>query len=170
QALGVKPLIPDVPMNEQLTNKPAQPLEITDPIKAKYPDPAVRQMVRANGEAIYEAAKGKPETVKAIHDLTRVELRQALINAGEDMGQTTVSNSKFAGEGSIPREEAFNRLLQRGLTPEKIVELAKKTENAPEFMPEETPQKKTVNGERASNLGAQRAARERASRIREARP
>jgi len=43
------------------------------------------------------------------------------------MGQKTVSNSKFAGEGSISREEAFNRLLQRGVGPEKILELAKQT-------------------------------------------
>jgi len=127
QAAGVKPLKPDVPLREQLTPQPTEIGEVVDPIKAKYPDPAVRQMVRANGERIYEAAKSKPETVKALHDLTRVDLRQALIAAGEDMGQTTVSNSKFAGEGSIPREEAFNRLLDRGITPEKILELAKKT-------------------------------------------
>lgn len=96
-----------------------------DPIKAKYPDPNVRQMVRANGEKIYEAAKGDPATVKAIHDLTRVDLRQALVNAGEDMGQMTVSNSKFAGQGSITREDAFNRLLEKGLKPNDIVRLAK---------------------------------------------
>jgi len=126
QATGVKPLKPDVPLRDQLSKVTVgEPTEI-DPIKAKYPEPQVRQMVRANGERIYEAAKGSPETVKAIHDLTRVELRQALINSGEDMGQTTVSNSKFAGEGSIPREEAFNKLLDKKLTPEKIVELAKK--------------------------------------------
>jgi hypothetical protein len=126
QATGVKPLKPDVPLREQLSKVTAgEPAEV-DPIKAKYPEATERQMVRANGERIYEAAKSNPETVKAIHDLTRVELRQALINAGEDMGQTTVSNSKFAGKGSIPREEAFNRLLDKKLTPEKIVELAKK--------------------------------------------
>ena len=165
---GVKPLKPDVPLREQLTPQPTSVGEQVDPIKVKYPDPAVRQMVRANGEGIYEAAKGNPNLVKSLHDLTRVELRQALINAGEDMGQTTVSNSKFAGEGSIPREEAFNRLLKRGLSPEKIVELAKKTggEEAG-FMPEkETPPSPT----RTSNLPAQRAARDRAARIREARP
>lgn len=167
QAAGVKPLKADVPLNEQLSPQPTKPGEVVDPVKAKYPDPAVRQMVRANGERVYEAAKGNPNLVKALHDLTRVELRQALVNAGEDMGQQTVSNSKFAGEGSIPREEAFNRLLDRGVTPEKILELAKKTQAgapaaAAELMPKETP--------RVSNLGAQRVARDRASRIREARP
>lgn len=162
---GVKPLKPDVPLREQLT--PSTKVgEVTDPIKAKYPDPAVRQMVRANGERIYEATKGDPETVKAIHDLTRVELRQALINAGEDMGQMTVSNSKFAGEGSIPREEAFNRLLAKGLKPDDIVKLAKQTkpEARGEFMPSEIPVTP-----RRSNLAAQRTARERAQRIRQAR-
>lgn len=149
QATSSKPLEKNVPIREQVT--PAarkgqldtanqrlahvfdQATETkggaaSDPIKAKYPDPAVRQMVRANGEQMYEAAKGNPETLKAIHDLTRVELRQALINAGEDMGQQTVSNSKFAGEGGLPREEAFKRLLQKGHTPEDIVRLAKHTE------------------------------------------
>lgn len=166
QASGVKPLQPDVPLREQLTPQSTIPGEVVDPIKAKYPDPAVRQMVRANGERIYEAAKGKPETVKAIHDLTRVDLRQALVNAGEDMGQQTVSNSKFAGEGSITREEAFNRLLDKGLKPEEILKLAKpKPEGGESFLPEQMPRKP-----RTSPLPAQRSARERAARIREVRP
>jgi len=166
QLAGVKPLLPDVPLREQLSPQPTEVGQEVDPIKAKYPDPAVRQMVRANGERMYEAAKGNPGTVKAIHDLTRVELRQALINAGEDMGQMTVSNSKFAGEGSIPREEAFNRLLDRGLKPDQILKLAKG--NPPEAAPAEgiLPERPP----RTSSFGAQRAARERAQRIREARP
>lgn len=127
---NVRPLQPDVPLREQLTSKPAPAVEAAeiDPIKAKYPDSQVRQIVRANGERIYEAAKGDPALVKSIHDLTRVDLRQALINAGEDVGQTTVSNSKFAGEGSISREQAFNRLLDLGKTPKEIVDLAKPKE------------------------------------------
>jgi hypothetical protein len=125
QATGVKPLKADVALREQLSKIPTNMPSEVDPLKQKYPDPAVRQMVRANGEKIYEAAKGNPKTMKAIHDLTRVDLRQALINAGEDMGQKTVSDSKFAGEGSIPREEAFNRLLAKGHSPEQILELAK---------------------------------------------
>lgn len=125
QATGVKPLKADVPLNEQLTKTTAnEPAEI-DPVKEKYPDPKIRQMVRANGEEIYEAAKGNPATVQGIHDLTRVDLRQALINAGEDMGQQTISNSKFAGEGSISRESAFKRLLEKGHSADDIVRLAK---------------------------------------------
>jgi hypothetical protein len=125
QAAGVKPLKPDVPLIEQLTKQTAEEPAAIDPMKEKYPDPAVRQMVRANGERAYEAAKSDPGLMKDLHNLTRVDLRQALVNAGEDMGQTTVSNSKFAGEGSIPREEAFNRLLDKGLKPEQILKLAK---------------------------------------------
>jgi hypothetical protein len=125
EAMGVKPLKPDVPLREQLTKTTAiEPAEI-DPIKLKYPDPQVRQMVRANGERLYEAAKHDPNLIAKVHDLTRVDLRQALINSGEDMGQTTVSNSKFAGQGSISREEAFNKLLDKGHKPEDILRLAK---------------------------------------------
>jgi hypothetical protein len=82
-------------------------------------------MVRANGERIVQAVGDDVDTMKAVHDLTRVDLRQALLNSGEDMGQRTVSNSKFAGEGSITREDAFNRLLGKGLKPQDIVRLAK---------------------------------------------
>jgi hypothetical protein len=57
---------------------------------------------------------------------TRVDLRNALINAGEDMGQQTVSDSKFVGESSITRADAFSRLLKRGMSPAQIDELAKK--------------------------------------------
>src|SRR6266568_5699146 len=173
QATGVKPLKPDVPLREQLP-RAGTPAEVApvDPIKAKYPDPAVRQMVRANGERIVEAVGKNPELMKAVHDLTRVELRQALINAGADMGQATVSNSKFAGEGSIGRQEAFDRLLKKGITPEKIVELAKqKPEGLQERAAESVPDLKvgTVEVPKPSRLGAQRETRERAARIRAAR-
>ena len=136
QAAGVKPLRPDVPLKEQLTNQPPAPLEEVDPVKAKYPDPAVRQMVRANGERFYEAAKGDPALVKAGHDLTRVDLRQAGVNLGIDMGQKTVSDSKFAGEGSIPREEMWNQLLDKEPNVQKIIDAAKKTEGTANDRPQ----------------------------------
>jgi hypothetical protein len=126
EQLGAKPLEKNVPLREQAKSA-AKPIAAAeeDAIKKQYPDSADRQMVRANGPEIFEAAKGDPETLKAIHDLTRVDLREALINAGEDMGQTTVSNSKFAGEGSITRQEAFKRLLAKNLTPGQIVNMSK---------------------------------------------
>jgi hypothetical protein len=128
---GVAPLDKTKPLIQQVGKKSSaggsftEAAQQVDPIKEKYPDPAERQMVRANGERMYEAAKGDPATLKGIHDLTRVDLRQALINAGEDVGQTTVSNSKFSGEGSIGREQAFNRLLDKGYSPKQIIALAK---------------------------------------------
>jgi hypothetical protein len=127
---GVKPLEPNVPLNQQgaPTPKPEASAPVSgeqDPLKVKYPDAAVRQMVRANGENIVQAVGGDKDTMKAVHDLTRVDLRQALVNSGEDMGQRTVSNSKFAGEGSITREDAFNRLLAKGHSPTDIVKLAR---------------------------------------------
>jgi hypothetical protein len=129
EATGVKPLKPNVPLGEQLEIGGPKPTgePITD-LKVKYPDPAVRQMVRANGEGIVKAIGDDPKTMKAVHDLTRVDLRQALINAGEDMGQTTISDSKFAGAGSISRESAFDRLLAKGLKPQQILDLAKKAQ------------------------------------------
>ena len=120
---GVKPLAPNVPLKEQGT--PVAATGETDPLKVKYPDPAQRQMVRANGEKIFQAVGGDSDVMKQVHDLTRVDLRQALVNSGEDMGQRTVSNSKFAGEGSITREDAFNKLLAKGHSPADIVRMAK---------------------------------------------
>ena len=63
--------------------------------------------------------------MKTIHSLTRVDLRQALINAGEDVGQATISNSRYAGTAAIGREAAFNTLLAKGYSPKEIVRLAK---------------------------------------------
>lgn len=121
ERLGIKPLEPKTPLREQFK----APAGETDPLKVKYPDPAERQMVRANGEQIVQAVGKDKALMKQVHDLTRVELRQALINSGEDMGQQIVGNSKFAGEGAITREEAFNRLLSKGHSPTEIVKLAK---------------------------------------------
>jgi hypothetical protein len=154
QATGNKPLNLKAPFRDQpaTTPRPASAAPATeaplatspkveppasssgeqDPLKLKYPDPAQRQMVRANGERIVQAIGDDKETMDAVHGLTRVDLRQALINDGVDMGQRTVSNSKFAGEGSITREDAFNQLLARGHSPQDIVKLAKKTETVPQ--------------------------------------
>lgn len=130
QAYGIQPLKPDVPIREQLPapEPEAAPLAGPQPdsLQARYPDKAVRQMVHANGEGIVNAVGNDPDTMRAIHDLSRVELRQALVNAGEDMGQQNISSSKFAGEGAISRQQAFEKLLAKGLKPKDIIELAKK--------------------------------------------
>jgi predicted ABC-type ATPase len=159
QATGAQPLQPNVPLREQIPALRGAAAEAeTDPLKIKYPDPAVRQMVRANGENIVQAVGDNPELMKNVHDLNRVDLRQALINSGEDMGQRTVSNSRFAGPGGISREAAFNRLLEKGHSPQDIVDLAKRPIAKPEALgPEETtekffdPKTKTWTSERAAN-------------------
>jgi hypothetical protein len=116
QQLGVQKLQPNVPLREQIN--PSTSVEV--PIHRN-------PMEAANGKAIFDAAKGNPETLQAIHKLTRVDLRQALLASGEDMDQITVSDSKYAGKGSISREMAFNRLLGKGYNPEQIIKLAKGT-------------------------------------------
>jgi hypothetical protein len=124
--VGAKQVKPIKASESETSIAQLQPETPKSALETKYPDKAVRQMVHANGEKIVQAIGKDPETLRAVHDLTRVDLRNALINSGEDMGQMTVSNSKFAGSGSISREEAFNRLLAKGHNPREIVDLAKK--------------------------------------------
>jgi hypothetical protein len=144
-----EPLKPNVPLREQIPAAGPARVETSlaepkteDPLKTKYPDThtydfpdpdnpsktvkvKARQMVRANGAGIVDAIGNDAKTMKAIHDLTRVDLRQALINAGEDMGQATISNSRYAGTAAVGREGAFNTLLAKGYGPKEIVKLAK---------------------------------------------
>jgi hypothetical protein len=63
--------------------------------------------------------------MQAIHSLTRVDFRQAPINAGEDVGQSPISNSRYAGTAAISCEAAFNTLLAKGYSPKEMVKLAK---------------------------------------------
>ena len=114
QQMGVQKLDQKVPLREQIN--PSASTEV--PIHRN-------PMEVANGKLIFDAAKGSPSTLNDIHNLTRVEIRQALINSGEDMGQVTISSSKYAGTGAISREVAFNRLLAKGYSPEQILKLAK---------------------------------------------
>jgi len=120
---------PNVSLREQITQRktgiPAVAKEAEDPIKVAYPDPVDRQFVRANGAQIFEAAKHDPNMLKQLHDLTRVQLSQAAENAGIDMGQRAITSSKFAGEGGISRENVFNLMLKKGLSPRQIIEMAK---------------------------------------------
>ena len=112
QQMGVQPLKPNVPLREQVNPSTEVPIH-RNPMEV------------ANGKAIFDAAKENSATLNDIHNLSRVEIRQALINSGEDMGQITISSSKYAGSGAISREVAFNRLLAKGYSPEQIVKLAK---------------------------------------------
>ena len=139
QAYGVKPLEPNVPLRETIpaAGPTPEPQAIPAPageqepmvseLAKKYPNKAVRQMVHVQGENMVNAVGDNPELMRQIHDLTAVDIRQALINSGEDMGQTPVTSSKFAGP-KITRQEGFDRLLAKGLTPAEIVKLAKSSE------------------------------------------
>jgi hypothetical protein len=83
----------------------------------------------ANGSRLWEAVKNSPELAAKFvgkDGLKNVEIRNALIHAGEDMGDTVVSNKMLMGEGAITREAALNKLLDKGLSPAKIIELGKK--------------------------------------------
>jgi hypothetical protein len=121
--MGAPPLRPDVSLRNQPATAEAPVRSNQARLEEKFPDKSVRQMVHANGEEIVDAAGDDKETLKAIHDLTNPDVRQAMINAGEDMGQTMINNRKASGDMS--RQEAFSKLLRKGLTPAKIVELAK---------------------------------------------
>jgi hypothetical protein len=121
--MGAPPLRPDVSLRNQPATVEAPVRSNQARLEEKFPDKSVRQMVHANGEEIVDAAGDDKDTLKAIHDLTNPDVRQAMINSGEDMGQTMINNRKASGDMS--RQEAFSKLLKKGLTPQKIVELAK---------------------------------------------
>ena len=123
--MGAPPLQPAVPLREQLKPTGMEPASKQLTLEQKYPDREVRQLVHANGEDIVQAAGNDRETLKAIHDLKNPDVRQALINSGEDMGQVSIGNRKAMGESQLSRQDAFKRLLAKGLTPRQIVDLAK---------------------------------------------
>jgi len=125
--MGAGPLKPDVPLRGQLKpvlNEPPTDSK-AEQLEQRYPDKAVRQMVHANGPDMVDAIGDDKETMKAVHDLTNAHVRQAAINSGEDMGQISVGNRKAVGNQSS-RQELFKRMLDKGLTPRQIVDLAKK--------------------------------------------
>lgn len=126
--MGAPPLQPNVSLREQIKPSVNQeaPMSAQASLEQKYPDKAIRQMVHANGEEMVQAAGKDPAIMKAVHDLTNLDVRQAMINSGEDMGQTVIGNKKAMGGGSMTRQEAFNKLLAKGHSPIEIVQLAKK--------------------------------------------
>jgi hypothetical protein len=73
----------------------------------------------------FERSYESEEARKAAHgseyerwrSLGRVELRQALIDAGIDMGQRVISDAKMLGPGAMSRRDAIKLLTQRGITP-----------------------------------------------------
>ena len=121
--MGAPPLEPNVPLREQLTPRPEAPPSRQMMLEQKYPDKAIRQMVHANGEEMVDAVGDDKELMQKVHDLSNSDVRQAMINSGEDMGQTSIGSRKATGN-QMSRQDAFKKLLAKGLTPQKIVELA----------------------------------------------
>jgi hypothetical protein len=122
--MGGGPLRPGVSLREQPNFSEAPVRSEQARLEEKFPDKADRQMVHANGEEMVDAVGNDPDTMKAVHDLTNPDVRQAMINSGEDMGQQMINNRKASGD--VSRQDAFKKLLAKGYTPKDIVNLAKK--------------------------------------------
>lgn len=125
--MGAPPLQPDIPLRGQLKPTGNEPPSRQLTLEQKYPDREVRQLVHANGEDIVQAAGNDRDALKAIHDLKNPDVRQALINSGEDMGQMSIGNRKAMGESQMTRQDAFKKLLAKGYSPQQIVDLAKQS-------------------------------------------
>jgi hypothetical protein len=131
-SLGGKPLQPNVPLKNQLPahgeymqrfkSASAQPVpqQGAPPPTPAAPPEHMGQFARANGldlhQAIPESVEGDVLRAK-IHNLTNVQVRELAINAGEDMGQQSVTNAKNAGGAT--RQEVLSRILAKH-TPEEI--------------------------------------------------
>ena len=100
----------------------------TDPHKIEFPDPAVRRFVRANGPEIVRAFDR--DRVQLVHDLSNVEIRQAAINNGIDLGTKHVGSKTALGPEQVSRQDLIDQMIRRGLSPEDIVEFSKPTSKA----------------------------------------
>ena len=96
-----------------------------DPLKREFPDPAVRRFARANGPEVVRATEGDPEALEAIHNLTNVEVRQAAINLGMDVGTKHVGQKIGLGPEQVSRQELIGEMMRRGINPRQLPELAR---------------------------------------------
>lgn len=85
-------------------------------------------MEAANGRNMYEATQGDSAMAKQIHDLRNNDVRQAFMNAGGDVNAVGLEGQRFkVGKSSgNERTQMFDWMLQKGLTPQKILEFARK--------------------------------------------
>jgi hypothetical protein len=97
-----------------------------DPMKQEFPDPAIRQFARANGAELVRAAGENMDAVQAVHDLSNVEIRQAAINAGIDVGQKHVGSRMLLGEAQVSRQDLIDQMIRQGVKAEDIPGLAGK--------------------------------------------
>lgn len=99
-------------------------------LQQKYPDAGDRQAIHRTSEKIFEATRDNPKLRKALGDLKAhdnqggPDLARAAANLGEDLGQRRIGNKMLMGEGQIGRGEMFDRLLDKGHTPQQIFDAA----------------------------------------------
>ena len=110
---------------------PGQPLrplrgpEVPPPAPAPEPAAAPKPAGSTNPfERLYESEEARKAAHSAEYQkwqsLGRVELRQALIDSGEDMGDKIVSDAKGLGPGAISRREAIQTLTRKGVEPPPV--------------------------------------------------
>ena len=102
-------------------------------LQEKYPDAGDRQAIHRTSEKTFEATRDNPELRKALGDLKAhdnqggPDLARAAANLGEDLGERRIGNKKaeWMGAGQIGRGEMFDRLLDKGYTPQQILDAAR---------------------------------------------
>lgn len=117
-ALGAKKLQPNVPLKMQSQVPAAAPEHMG-------------QFARANGLDLHQTIPDSPagDVLRAkIHDLSNVQVRQLAINAGEDTGQTPVTNAK--NSGGMTRQDALGRILAKH-PPEEIGQMIDQGQHLP---------------------------------------
>jgi len=100
------------------------PTEETDPLKREFPDPRLRQHARINGPEAVRAANGDMDTLAALSQLSNVQVRQAALNAGIELGTRHVGQRIGLGPEQISRADLIGQMIREGNAPMDIVRLA----------------------------------------------
>jgi hypothetical protein len=116
------------------------PGEETDPLKREFPDPKLRQHARINGPEAVRAANGDMDTLAALSQLSNVQVRQAALNAGIELGTRHVGTRIGLGPEQISRADLIGQMIREGNSPMDIVRLAQ-TEATEYSKPMPIPQK-----------------------------
>ena len=110
-------------LSKQMMNVEEPP----DPLKEKYPDTRTRQMVHANGEEIVKAIGDDKALMNELHSLKNADVGVAASKLGYEMGQRSVTSSKFEGEKGVGRQQVLDELIRAGHTPREIIKASKPT-------------------------------------------
>lgn len=128
---GSNPIEPRVTLGEQ----PPSELRTPAQVEEESVHTMERQQVHVNGARTAELTKGKPGLMQDMLNLEGEQIREVLRKSGEDMTEIqTVGRSagKSGGFGggkivdpkNLARNEALDRLYEKGYTPEQIVKEA----------------------------------------------